>query len=399
MNKSVEQNSEPSPYDQLIEFGQEKGFLAIEDIALFFPDAKHDVGLLEEIFKELISAEIAYQDESAALESTDTELAIKTKEKTHLDEANAEENYLANIDTGDTIGMYLKEAGRVPLLTAEEEVSLAKRVESGRIAREEMANGNLTDEEKLIALENIEDGWIAREHLITANSRLVISVAKKYMGRGVPFQDLIQEGNIGLIRAAKKFDYHRGHKFSTYATWWIRQAVTRSIADQGRTIRIPVHMNDQINKMLRAQHKLTQLLGRNPSIEELARALDAPPRKVEHMIQVARRPLSLEMPVDDDEESVFGDFIKDKTSPDPHTEASQNILTNKIEQVLKILPPREARVLKLRFGLLDGQSHTLDEVGRKMGVTRERIRQIEGKALGRLRRPMYRRQLREYLDK
>jgi RNA polymerase primary sigma factor len=244
---------------------------------------------------------------------------------------------------------------------------------------------------------SIEDGWNAREHLITANSRLVISVAKKYMGRGVPFLDLIQEGNIGLIRAAKKFDYRRGHKFSTYATWWIRQAVTRAIADQGRTIRVPVHMGDQINKLLRVQHQLTQRLGRDPSVDELAEALEVTPQKVENMIQVARRPLSLETPTDDEEDSVLGDFIQDDEVPAPDETATYNLLREHLDVVLNGLPPREVRILQLRYGLLDGQAYTLEEVGRKMGVTRERVRQIEAQALSRLRHPAIRRRLREYL--
>jgi RNA polymerase primary sigma factor len=243
----------------------------------------------------------------------------------------------------------------------------------------------------------IEDGWSAREHLITANSRLVISVAKKYMGRGVPFLDLIQEGNIGLMRATKKYDYRRGHKFSTYATWWIRQAVTRALADQGRTIRVPVHMNDQINKFLRAQHQLTQRLGHEPTIEEMADALEVPLQKVENIIRVARRPLSLEMPTDDEEDSVLGDFIEDEEIAPPDETAINNLLRENLREVLNDLPPREVRILQLRYGLIDGQTYTLEEVGRKMGVTRERVRQIESQALSRLRHPSIRRKLHDYL--
>jgi RNA polymerase primary sigma factor len=283
------------------------------------------------------------------------------------------------------------------LLTAVEEVQLAQRIERGRSAREELAQGNVSPKHRLELRQSIEDGWAGREHLITANSRLVISVAKKYMGRGVPFLDLIQEGNIGLIRATKKFDYRRGHKFSTYATWWIRQAVTRAIADQGRTIRVPVHMGDQINKLLRVQHQLTQRLGREPSVDELAVALDVPPKKIENMIQVARRPLSLETPTDDEEDSVLGDFIEDDEAPPPDETATYNLLREHLGEVLNGLPPREVRILQLRYGLLDGQAYTLEEVGRKMGVTRERVRQIEAQALSRLRHPSIRRKLRDYL--
>jgi RNA polymerase primary sigma factor len=383
---------------RLIELGRQKSFVTIDDILGFFPDAEQDVDQLEEAFAALISAGIPYLDETVVGGPSEEDLVEEeeVEEDTHRGLA-VDDNYLANIDTDDTIGLYLKEVGRVPLLTAEEEVELAQRIERGRLAREELARGNVSPRRRQELQRLIEDGWAAREHLITANSRLVISVAKKYMGRGVPFLDLIQEGNIGLIRAAKKFDYRRGHKFSTYATWWIRQAVTRAIADQGRTIRVPVHMGDQINKLLRVQHQLTQRLGRDPSVEELANALEVTPQKVENMIQVARRPLSLETPTDDEEDSVLGDFIQDEEVPAPDDTATYNLLREHLESVLNSLPPREVRILQLRYGLLDGQAYTLEEVGRKMGVTRERVRQIEAQALSRLRHPAIRRKLREYL--
>jgi RNA polymerase primary sigma factor len=383
---------------RLLELGRKKSFVTIDDILSFFPDAEQDVDQLEEAFSALISAGIPYLDDVSIGEPTDTELVAEEEEAEEDEvELGKDENYLANIDTDDTIGLYLKEVGRVPLLTAQEEVELAQRIERGRLAREELARGNVVPRRRVELQHLIRDGWAAREHLITANSRLVISVAKKYMGRGVPFLDLIQEGNIGLIRAAKKFDYRRGHKFSTYATWWIRQAVTRAIADQGRTIRVPVHMGDQINKLLRIQHQLTQRLGRDPAIEELAEALEVTPQKIENMIQVARRPLSLETPTDDEEDSVLGDFIKDEEFPAPDDTATYNLLREHLTVVLEGLPPREVRILQLRYGLLDGQAYTLEEVGRKMGVTRERVRQIEAQALSRLRHPAIRRKLREYL--
>ncbi|UCH60386.1 MAG: sigma-70 family RNA polymerase sigma factor [Anaerolineales bacterium] len=382
---------------RLLELGRQKSYVTIDDILAFFPEAESDVDQLEEAFAALISAGISYIDEPVAAGPTDEELSEEGGEEEASRDLTVEENYLANIDTDDTIGLYLKEVGRVPLLTAIEEVELAQRIEQGRLAREELARGNVSHRRRRELQLLIEDGWAAREHLITANSRLVISVAKKYMGRGVPFLDLIQEGNIGLIRAAKKFDYRRGHKFSTYATWWIRQAVTRAIADQGRTIRVPVHMGDQINKLLRIQHQLTQRLGRDPSVEELAGALDVTPQKVENMIQVARRPLSLETPTDDEEDSVLGDFIQDEEVAAPDVTATYNLLREQLEGVLNGLPPREVRILQLRYGLLDGQAYTLEEVGRKMGVTRERVRQIEAQALSRLRHPTIRRKLREYL--
>ncbi len=391
----IEEPDEHPAIARLIELGRQKTYVTIDDILGFFPEAEQDVDQLEEAFAALLSAGIPYMDESTESGPSEEELVEETEEVQRV--VVVDDNYLANIDTDDTIGLYLKEVGRVPLLTAVEEVDLAQRIERGRLAREELARGNVSPRRRAELQRLIEDGWAAREHLITANSRLVISVAKKYMGRGVPFLDLIQEGNIGLIRAAKKFDYRRGHKFSTYATWWIRQAVTRAIADQGRTIRVPVHMGDQINKLLRVQHQLTQRLGRDPSVEELADALEVTPQKVENMIQVARRPLSLETPTDDEEDSVLGDFIQDEEVPAPDETATYNLLREHLDGVLNSLPPREVRILQLRYGLLDGQAYTLEEVGRKMGVTRERVRQIEAQALSRLRHPAIRRKLREYL--
>jgi len=393
----LEERDSHSAIARLIELGRRKSFVTIDDILRLFPEAEQDVDQLEEAFAALLSAGIPFLDESEVGGPSDEELAEEDLEDEMRKDLPVDDNYLANIDTDDTIGLYLKEVGRVPLLTAQEEVELAQRIERGRLSREELAKGNVSQRRRQELQRLIEDGWAAREHLITANSRLVISVAKKYMGRGVPFLDLIQEGNIGLIRAAKKFDYRRGHKFSTYATWWIRQAVTRAIADQGRTIRVPVHMGDQINKLLRVQHQLTQLLGRDPSVEELANSLDVTPQKVENMIQVARRPLSLETPTDDEEDSVLGDFIQDEEVAAPDETATHNLLREHLEVVLNGLPPREVRILQLRYGLLDGQAYTLEEVGRKMGVTRERVRQIEAQALSRLRHPAIRRKLREYL--
>lgn len=390
----VDDEEEYPAVARLIELGRQKSYVTIDDVLHFFPDAEQDVEQLEEAFAALMSAGIPYV-EDAGEEPTDEELDMG--EEIEEPEKELILDDLANIDTDDTIGLYLKEVSRVPLLTAEEEVDLAQRIERGRMAREELARTNVSNRRRMELRRLIEDGWAAREHLITANSRLVISVAKKYMGRGVPFLDLIQEGNIGLIRATKKFDYRRGHKFSTYATWWIRQAVTRAIADQGRTIRVPVHMGDQINKLLRVQHQLTQRLGREPTVEELAESLDVSPKKVENMIQVARRPLSLETPTDDEEDSVLGDFIEDDEAPAPDETATYNLLREHLEDVLDTLPPREVRILQLRYGLLDGQAYTLEEVGRKMGVTRERVRQIEAQALSRLRHPSVRRKLRDYL--
>ncbi len=380
--------------DKLIELGKERGYVTIDNILVLFPEVERDIDQLEDTYAALLSAGIQILD---ATPDGDPAQSMDLADKGGAAKEIEEENHLAAVDTDDTVGLYLKEVGRVPLLTAPEEVMLAKRIERGREAREELAEWRVSNKRRSELQLLVEDGWAAREHLITANSRLVISVAKKYMGRGVPFLDLIQEGNIGLIRAAKKFDYRRGHKFSTYATWWIRQAVTRAIADQGRTIRVPVHMGDQINKLLRVSHQLTQKLGRSPTTEELAHELDVPPKKVENMIQVARRPLSLETPTDEEEDSVLGDFIEDEEAPAPPEMVTQHMLKEHLREVLHNLPPREVRILQLRYGLLDGRNYTLEEVGRKMGVTRERVRQIEAQALNRLRHPGHRRKLVDYL--
>ena len=384
---------------QLLDLGKQKGFVTYDDILKFFPEAERDIEQLDEAHAALLAARIEVLDSVDTDEPSDEEMD-ETEAELESDlarEIEEDDSYLSAIDADDTIGLYLKEIGRVPLLTAAEEVALAKRIEKAKFGRERLAKGGVLPKKRKELDLVIADGMAAREHLITANSRLVISVAKKYIGRGVPFLDLIQEGNIGLIRAAKKFDYHRGHKFSTYATWWIRQAVTRAIADQGRTIRVPVHMGDQINKMLRVSHQLTQELGREPSIEELGDALKVTPKKVESIIQIARRPLSLETPTDEEEDSVLGDFIEDEDSPEPVEIATRNLLREQIQDVLNGLPPREVRILQLRYGLLDGESYTLEEVGKKMGVTRERVRQIEAQALSRLRHPTHRRKLRDYL--
>lgn len=394
-NTVPNENSQSSAINRLLEFGKKKTYVTVDDVLRFFPEAEEYPEQLEDAYTALDNAGITVSDEALITEESDEE---ELTDALIDDEDVMPTDDLANIDTDDTIGLYLKEVSRVPLLSnIEEEVVLAKRIEAGREARAELAKSNLGVVRKQELYDLIKDGAAARDHLITANSRLVISVAKKYMGRGVPFLDLIQEGNIGLIRATKKFEYQRGHKFSTYATWWIRQAVTRAIADQGRTIRVPVHMGDQINKLLRVQHQLTQKLGRDPSVEELAEALEVPPKKVENMIQVARRPLSLETPTDDEEDSVLGDFIEDDEAPPPDDTATYNLLKQHLVEVLDALPPREVRILQLRYGLLDGQAYTLEEVGRKMGVTRERVRQIEAQALTRLRHPSVRRKLRDYL--
>lgn len=384
---------ETSGEEHLLALGYERGYVTYEDILRVFPEAEEDVERLDEVIGAIMESGITVggPDESSPTGLIETEEEEEEEEK-------AEEDIYRAIEVDDTIGLYLKEIGKVALLTAEEEVALAKRMETGKKGLARLSNGKYANEERRWELErSIDDGISAREHLIRANSRLVISVAKKYIGRGVPFLDLIQEGNIGLIRASNKFDYKRGHKFSTYATWWIRQAVTRAIADQSRTIRVPVHMGDQINKMLRISHQLTQHLGRSPTPEELAAEMEIPVRKVEQMLDVARRPLSLEMPTDDEEESTLGDFVEDTDSPSPPEEVNSAMLRDLLLEILADLPPREVKILQMRYGLLDGQTYTLEEVGKKLGVTRERVRQIEAQALSRLRHPAHARRLRDFL--
>ena len=376
--------------DQLLALGRSRGYMTFEEILEFFPEAENDLDRLDEIFAALLEAGVEVTD------APEEEGPISAEEEVD-EEGLWEEELEAELDSDDLLSLYLKEVGRIPLLTPEEEVELARRIERGRAAERRLAQGGLSPEERRRLEEIVADGRAAQEHLILANTRLVISVAKKYAGRGLPLSDLIQEGNIGLIRAVKKFDWRRGHKFSTYATWWIRQAVTRAIADQSRTIRVPVHMGDQINKLMRLQQQLAQELGREPTPEELAEAMGIPRARAEQLLQMARQPLSLETPTDDEEESVLGDFIEDRGTASPAEAVSQQMLREILHEALATLSPREARILQLRYGLADGRSYTLEEVGRKLGVTRERVRQIEAQALARLRHPTYARKLREFL--
>src|SRR5450756_1803934 len=320
----VEVEEEYSPVARLIELGRQKKYVTIDDILLVFPEAEKDVEQSEEAFSALLSAGIAFADDAPAGDPPENEPDAGQETAAGPEPDLSPDDYLADIDVSDAVGLYFKEASRVPLLSGKEEIQIVREIENGRMARVELAGGKVSPARRIELRKLIEDDWSAREHLITANSRLVISIAKKYMGRGVPFLDLIQEGNIGLMRATKKFDFRRGFKFSTYATWWIRQAVTRANADQGRTIRVPVHMGDQINKLFRIQHQLTQRLSREPTVVEMAEALEIPPLKVENIIRVARRPLSLETPTDDEEDSVLGDFIEDDEAPPPDEMATYN---------------------------------------------------------------------------
>ena len=302
--------------------------------------------------------------------------------------------------TNDPVRMYLKEIGRVALLTAQEEVDLAMRIEKGVIATEKLAKeGDKVSSEVHVNLRWDErDGAHAKRHLVEANLRLVVSIAKRYVGRGMAFLDLIQEGNLGLIRAVEKFDYAKGFKFSTYATWWIRQAITRAIADQARTIRIPVHMVETINKLVRISRQLQQDLGREPTADEIGQQMELPPEKVREIQKISQEPVSLETPIGEEEDSHLGDFIEDSEAVVPLERASFRLLQEQLESVLHTLSEREKQVIEMRFGLKDGQPRTLEDVGKTFGVTRERIRQIESKTLSKLRHPSRSQKLRDYLE-
>jgi len=375
----------PRLVQRLVGLAEAQGAITRDDLLTLWPAADEAPDALAAVLSAL---------EAEGLEVDDGALALEADAPVHLRQHFYD---LTDIESDDTVSLYLREVGNIPLLTAEQEVDLAQRIEAGRRAMVVVVAGaKRLDRDRL--LDTVEDGEAARHHLTKANSRLVIAMAKKYMNQGVPFLDLIQEGNLGLMKAVEKFDWRRGYKFSTYATWWVRQAITRAIADQGRTIRVPVHMSDRIRRLFQTSRRLEQTLGREASIEELAAELELPSKKVQWMLRIARCPLSLEKPVGEERDSELGDFIPDEELPAPQEAAAQTVLRDEIERMLTSLSPREARVLELRFGLLDGRTHTLKEVGEKFGVTRERIRQIETEALERLRNPHRACRLREFLE-
>ncbi len=390
MSGDPQRNPREETIESLLERSDSQGFLTINDLMELFPKGDEDVEMLSAIMLALKKqgVDILDQDSLEALTSDEQEEEGR-KKKVGLDAVNSD----------DTVGMYLKEMSRVPLLSVEDEQSLAKRIEAGRAAKMELANleGVSSPERKTQLRILVRDGEQAWEHLVKANTRLVVSVAKKYMDRGVPFLDLIQEGNLGLMKAVEKFDYTRGFRFSTYATWWIRQSISRSIADQGRTIRIPVHMIDRIRELYKVSHALEQDLGRKPFAHEIAKEMDLNVRKIQWMMRISWLPLSLETPVGDEEDSELGMFVEDEDTPTPMEVTYKSMLRDKIDEVLNTLSPREARILRLRFGLDTDRAYTLEEVGDKFGLTRERIRQIEGKALRQLRHPHKARQLKDYL--
>lgn len=378
---------------ELIDKGKKKGVLAYKEIT----DAFDEIEITPEELEQLYDR---FEKEGIELvEDLDKELEEIEVSKEELEDLTVPEGI--NID--DHVKMYLKEIGKVNLLSPEEEMSLAKRMVIGEEAKQKLQDKleqgkKISDREQKKADELIADGEKAKKSLAEANLRLVVSIAKRYVGRGMLFLDLIQEGNLGLIKAVDKFDYTKGYKFSTYATWWIRQAITRAIADQARTIRIPVHMVETINKLVRVSRQLVQELGREPTPEELARELNMPVEKVREISKISQEPVSLETPIGEEEDSHLGDFIPDDDAPAPSEAASFVLLKEQLGDVLKTLTPREAKVLRLRFGLDDGRARTLEEVGKEFEVTRERIRQIEAKALRKLRHPSRSKKLKDFLD-
>jgi RNA polymerase primary sigma factor len=351
------------------------------------------VELVEVTVTEVLVEE-EVEDPLAAEEPLPTDLDLEQEE---VFVTSATQVDLDDISADDTVSLYLKQMGQVPLLTAVEEVTLARQIEDGDRAQTRMRDRALGGEMRSELSFVVNLGNQARTKLVEANTRLVVSVAKRYIGQGVNFLDLIQEGNIGLMKAVEKFDYHRGYKFSTYATWWIRQGITRALAQQSRLIRLPVHAGDQIRRIYRIAEQLEQETGRRPTPEEIAEKTGLGALKVERLLRISRYPVSLERPVGDDGDTEFGDFIEDEDSPPPADIAYQRLLREALDDVMTSLSAREARILRLRFGLRDGRPHTLEEVGEKFGLTRERIRQIEHQALARLRHPHRSKQLRDYL--
>jgi RNA polymerase primary sigma factor len=379
---------------ELLNRADKRGYVTFDDVIELLEDEGDETQTLESVLDELDELGIELRHEELQRDETDElddEYDAESEEIQEIGDINA-------VSADDPVGLYFRQMAQEPLLTAHEEVELAKRIELGKAAAQQLENNaDLSPEERAQLEALIRDGQAAREHLGRANTRLVVSIAKRYMGQGLPFPDLIQEGNVGLMRAVDKYDYQRGNRFSTYATWWIRQAITRALAQKTRTIRIPLHMTERIRQMYRTAQALEQSLGRRPTPEEIAAEMDIPAENVRGMMDASQHAIALERPVGDDGDSEFGDFIEDQDTPSPVESATQHLLQETIEEVLSELTPRQSHILRLRFGLGGGDPHTLEEIANKFGLSRERIRQLEKEALRRLRHPRLAHTLRDYL--
>ncbi|MFO7679403.1 MAG: sigma-70 family RNA polymerase sigma factor [Chloroflexota bacterium] len=405
-----------SPFDEmevvnaLLNEGMEQGYITYDQILKALPNVENNLVLLETVLEEAQSMGVTiFENEEEASNAIGAEEDVSLSDDDLDVEALFEDGSLnshtaplfdlSNVPIDDSVGLYFREMGQQSLLTADEEVQLAKEIEAGRAAAETLDTAENLTEDDIDELINIREiGDAARAHLIRANTRLVVSIAKKYRGRGLQFLDLIQEGNVGLMKAVEKYDYRRGNRFSTYATWWIRQAVTRALANHGRTIRIPAHLGGRISKLYQVAQELEQEYGRQPTAEEIAHTMELPAERVRWMLRTSRQPVHLERPVGDESDAELGDFIEDIEAPPPAEMVASNMLTEELGDILDQLTPREARILRLRYGLQDGESRTLKEVGEMFGLSRERIRQLEKEALRKLRHPNFAGHLRQYLN-
>ena len=408
MDEAAKEKFQQKLKDLLALAKKKKNMLEYQEISDFFADMQLEAEQFDKIldFLEANNIDVLRITD----DDSDDEILLDVDDEDEIEVEKIDLSVPDGVSIEDPVRMYLKEIGKVPLLSAEEEIELAKNMEAGAVAKEKIAilksrEENATEEELAEIKEEIKNlqkdldaGDEAKKRLAEANLRLVVSIAKRYVGRGMLFLDLIQEGNLGLIKAVEKFDYRKGYKFSTYATWWIRQAITRAIADQARTIRIPVHMVETINKLIRVSRQLLQELGREPSPEEIAAEMNMPVERVREILKISQEPVSLETPIGEEEDSHLGDFIQDDNVPVPADAAVFTLLKEQLEEVLGTLTEREQKVLTLRFGLEDGRARTLEEVGKEFNVTRERIRQIEAKALRKLRHPSRSRKLKDYLE-
>lgn len=381
---------------ELLNRADRRGFVTFDDVMELLEEDGDDIHTLDSVLDELDELGIELRQEEVGRDEIDE---VEEEFELDADEVQDPIGDINAVSADDPVGLYFRQMAQEPLLTAAEEIELAKRIELGKESAVKLPTLRKPDWKLRTELEAlILDGQAAREHLGRANTRLVVSIAKRYMGQGLPFPDLIQEGNVGLMRAVDKYDYRRGNRFSTYATWWIRQAITRALAQKTRTIRIPLHMTERIRQMYRTAQLLEQTLGRRPTPEEIASEMEIPADSVRGMMDASQHAIALERPVGDDGDSEFGDFIEDQESPSPVESATQHLLQETIEEVLSELTPRQSHILRLRFGLGGGDPHTLEEIANKFGLSRERIRQLEKEALRRLRHPRLAHNLRDYLS-